>query len=33
MIEINRCPWCGEDALYRDYHDREWGREVNGRAA
>ncbi|MCB2194127.1 MAG: DNA-3-methyladenine glycosylase I [Deltaproteobacteria bacterium] len=20
-----RCPWCGEDPLYRDYHDREWG--------
>lgn len=22
-----RCPWCGHDALYVDYHDREWGRE------
>lgn len=20
-----RCPWCGEDPLYVDYHDREWG--------
>ncbi|MBU1275050.1 MAG: DNA-3-methyladenine glycosylase I [Proteobacteria bacterium] len=20
-----RCPWCGGDELYRDYHDREWG--------
>lgn len=20
-----RCPWCGSDPLYRDYHDREWG--------
>jgi len=20
-----RCPWCGEDPLYCDYHDREWG--------
>lgn len=20
-----RCPWCGEDPLYREYHDREWG--------
>ncbi|MDR2894844.1 MAG: DNA-3-methyladenine glycosylase I [Alistipes sp.] len=28
MTEINRCGWCGEDPLYRDYHDREWGREV-----
>jgi DNA-3-methyladenine glycosylase I len=20
-----RCPWCGDDSLYVDYHDREWG--------
>ena len=20
-----RCPWCGSDPLYIDYHDREWG--------
>ena len=20
-----RCGWCGDDALYADYHDREWG--------
>ncbi len=20
-----RCPWCGTDPLYMDYHDREWG--------
>ncbi len=20
-----RCPWCGEDPLYRAYHDEEWG--------
>lgn len=20
-----RCPWCGEDPLYRHYHDHEWG--------
>jgi len=20
-----RCPWCGTDPLYTDYHDREWG--------
>jgi len=23
-----RCPWAGSDALYRHYHDREWGRPV-----
>lgn len=21
----SRCPWCGEDPLYRAYHDSEWG--------
>ncbi len=20
-----RCPWCGDDPLYRAYHDQEWG--------
>jgi len=20
-----RCPWCGDDPLYRAYHDEEWG--------
>lgn len=20
-----RCPWCGGDPLYQDYHDNEWG--------
>lgn len=20
-----RCPWCGNDPLYTDYHDNEWG--------
>lgn len=24
-----RCGWCGNDALYRDYHDHEWGRPVH----
>ena len=24
-----RCPWCGSDPLYRDYHDREWGVPVH----
>lgn len=23
-----RCPWCGTDPLYVDYHDRVWGRPV-----
>ncbi len=23
-----RCPWGSTDELYRDYHDREWGRPV-----
>ena len=23
-----RCWWCASDLLYRDYHDREWGRPV-----
>ena len=22
---INRCAWCGNDPLYKDYHDSEWG--------
>jgi DNA-3-methyladenine glycosylase I len=22
---IQRCPWCGDDPLYVDYHDVEWG--------
>jgi DNA-3-methyladenine glycosylase I len=21
----DRCPWCGDDTLYRQYHDEEWG--------
>lgn len=25
MTEKNRCPWCGTDPLYIDYHDHEWG--------
>ena len=23
-----RCGWCGDDPLYRAYHDDEWGREI-----
>ncbi len=26
---ISRCWWCGEDSLYRDYHDFEWGVPVH----
>lgn len=25
---LPRCPWAGDDALYRRYHDTEWGRPV-----
>ena len=25
MIEITRCSWCGDDPLYQQYHDNEWG--------
>ena len=25
---VARCWWCGEDPLYRSYHDNEWGRAV-----
>jgi DNA-3-methyladenine glycosylase I len=25
---LPRCPWAGNDQLYRHYHDREWGRPV-----
>jgi DNA-3-methyladenine glycosylase I len=25
---IARCWWCGEDPLYRAYHDDDWGREL-----
>ncbi len=29
----NRCPWCGKDQLYVNYHDTEWGvPEYDGRA-
>ena len=27
--EINRCHWCGTDALYTKYHDEEWGKETH----
>jgi len=25
MSELIRCGWCGNDKLYQDYHDNEWG--------
>ena len=25
MPEKKRCRWCGDDPLYRQYHDQEWG--------
>ncbi|MEM9622756.1 MAG: DNA-3-methyladenine glycosylase I [Pseudomonadota bacterium] len=25
MAEPQRCAWCGEDPLYIEYHDKEWG--------
>jgi DNA-3-methyladenine glycosylase I len=28
MEAINRCGWCGDDPLYIQYHDKEWGKEV-----
>ena len=30
---MERCPWCGDDPLYMQYHDSEWGvPEYDGRA-
>lgn len=29
MIQLNRCPWCGNDELYVKYHDEEWGVPVH----
>jgi DNA-3-methyladenine glycosylase I len=28
-----RCWWCGEDPLYTDYHDREWGTPLHDERA
>src|SRR6476660_621756 len=27
--ELRRCHWAGFEPLYRDYHDKEWGRPVH----
>lgn len=33
MEKIKRCGWCGDDPLYCDYHDTDWGvPEYDGRA-
>ena len=29
MIDKIRCGWCGNDPLYQDYHDREWGQPLH----
>ena len=29
QTESNRCWWCGEDELYQQYHDLEWGVPVH----
>lgn len=26
--QVQRCPWCGTDELYVEYHDQEWGKAV-----
>lgn len=30
--QIQRCHWCGDDPLYIDYHDNEWGVPVEDEA-
>jgi DNA-3-methyladenine glycosylase I len=29
MPDQIRCAWCSNDALYQDYHDFEWGKELH----
>ncbi len=29
MMKKKRCPWCGDDELYCQYHDTEWGVPVH----
>jgi len=29
MPDLIRCAWCSNDALYQDYHDNEWGKEIH----
>ena len=28
MTNKKRCAWSGDDQLYQDYHDYEWGKQV-----
>ncbi len=28
-MSLDACPWCGQDPLYRQYHDTEWGVPVH----
>ncbi|MDY6957492.1 MAG: DNA-3-methyladenine glycosylase I [Pseudomonadota bacterium] len=28
-MHLDACPWCGQDPLYRRYHDTEWGVPVH----
>jgi DNA-3-methyladenine glycosylase I len=28
-VDVQRCWWCGDDELYRQYHDLEWGVPVH----
>ncbi|WP_345230481.1 DNA-3-methyladenine glycosylase I [Olivibacter ginsenosidimutans] len=28
MAIVKRCGWCGNDPLYMEYHDKEWGKTV-----
>src|ERR1700744_5905612 len=28
-LDLKRCRWCGNDPLYLEYHDKEWGKEVH----
>ena len=28
-MEVTRCPWCGDDPTYVEYHDKEWGVPVH----
>ena len=29
MTDKQRCEWCGDDPLYRNYHDTEWGEPLH----
>jgi len=31
VVKTSRCAWCGDDPLYVDYHDLEWGVPVTDR--